>query len=202
MGWGRCSSTRYRKIFDTLYGEDRSLDAAPGPVGLSLLGAVSTGGVLRGLRLDRGDEAVAGAITLGAMTMYLLVFKQGQAAVRGGLVVDRRDVRGQPVPVEPVRVPGQEVRAAGGDGTGRSRATGCASRGVVLRTRGRRRRRSRGSPAPASGQTLALVGENGSGKTTLIKLLTRLYAPTSGRILLDGLDLAAWEEEALRRRTG
>ena len=37
------------------------------------------------------------------------------------------------------------------------------------------------------GQKLALVGENGSGKTTLIKLLTRLYLPTSGRILLDGL---------------
>ena len=39
------------------------------------------------------------------------------------------------------------------------------------------------------GESLALVGENGSGKTTLIKLLTRLYPPTSGRILLDGLDL-------------
>src|SRR5438874_13828701 len=38
------------------------------------------------------------------------------------------------------------------------------------------------------GASLALVGENGSGKTTLIKLLTRLYAPTSGRILLDGQD--------------
>ena len=36
------------------------------------------------------------------------------------------------------------------------------------------------------GESLALVGENGSGKTTLIKLLTRLYTPDSGRILLDG----------------
>jgi ATP-binding cassette, subfamily B, bacterial len=44
------------------------------------------------------------------------------------------------------------------------------------------------------GQSLALVGQNGSGKTTLIKLLTRLYQPASGRILLDGLDLQEWDE--------
>ena len=52
------------------------------------------------------------------------------------------------------------------------------------------------------GESLALVGENGSGKTTLIKLLTRLYRPDKGRILLDGLDLAEWEEDALRQRIG
>jgi ATP-binding cassette subfamily B protein len=52
------------------------------------------------------------------------------------------------------------------------------------------------------GQSLALVGENGSGKTTLIKLMTRLYDPTEGRILLDGLDLQDWDVETLRRRIG
>jgi ATP-binding cassette subfamily B protein len=52
------------------------------------------------------------------------------------------------------------------------------------------------------GQSLALVGENGSGKTTLIKLLTRLYRPDRGRILLDGLDLEQWEQTALHRRIG
>ncbi len=53
------------------------------------------------------------------------------------------------------------------------------------------------------GRSLALVGENGSGKTTLIKLLTRLYQPTTGRILLDGLDLAAsGRSDALRERIG
>jgi ATP-binding cassette, subfamily B, bacterial len=52
------------------------------------------------------------------------------------------------------------------------------------------------------GASLALVGENGSGKTTLIKLLTRLYQPTSGRILLDGRDLREWDEQALRERIG
>jgi ATP-binding cassette subfamily B protein len=52
------------------------------------------------------------------------------------------------------------------------------------------------------GCSLALVGENGSGKTTLIKLLTRLYSPTSGRILLEGLDLQEWDETRLRERIG
>ena len=52
------------------------------------------------------------------------------------------------------------------------------------------------------GSKLALVGENGAGKTTLIKLLTRLYEPTEGRISLDGLDLREWDADALRRRIG
>jgi ATP-binding cassette subfamily B protein len=52
------------------------------------------------------------------------------------------------------------------------------------------------------GSSLALVGENGSGKTTLIKLLTRLYNPDSGRILIDGLPLQQWSEQALRARIG
>ena len=46
------------------------------------------------------------------------------------------------------------------------------------------------------------MGENGAGKTTFIKLLTRLYEPTEGRILLDGRDLRDWDEAELRRRVG
>jgi ATP-binding cassette subfamily B protein len=53
-----------------------------------------------------------------------------------------------------------------------------------------------------AGQSLALVGHNGAGKTTFIKLLTRLYEPSEGRILLDGKDLRAWEHETLRARVG
>jgi len=53
-----------------------------------------------------------------------------------------------------------------------------------------------------AGEKLALVGENGAGKTTLIKLLTRLYDPTEGRILLDGADLREYDPEHLRRHAG
>lgn len=52
------------------------------------------------------------------------------------------------------------------------------------------------------GETVALVGLNGAGKTTLIKLLTRLYDPTEGCILLDGKDLRDYDTDALRRLFG
>ena len=52
------------------------------------------------------------------------------------------------------------------------------------------------------GEKLALVGENGAGKTTLIKLLARLYDPSEGRILLDGVDLREYDPEELRRHIG
>jgi ATP-binding cassette subfamily B protein len=50
------------------------------------------------------------------------------------------------------------------------------------------------------GSVVAIVGENGAGKTTLVKLLCRLYLPTSGRILVDGLDLARMSPDAWRSR--
>ena len=50
-----------------------------------------------------------------------------------------------------------------------------------------------------AGEKLALVGENGAGKTTLVKLLARLYDPTEGRILLDGVDLRDYDLDNLRQ---
>jgi ATP-binding cassette subfamily B protein len=54
----------------------------------------------------------------------------------------------------------------------------------------------------APGERIALVGENGAGKTTLVKLLARLYDPTEGRILLDGVDLREYDLYSLRRNVG
>ncbi|MEL6638355.1 MAG: ABC transporter ATP-binding protein [Bacteroidota bacterium] len=53
-----------------------------------------------------------------------------------------------------------------------------------------------------AGEKLALVGENGAGKTTLVKLLARLYEPTEGRILLDGVDLRDYDLTDLRQQIG
>ena len=52
------------------------------------------------------------------------------------------------------------------------------------------------------GQRIALVGENGQGKTTIVKLLTRLYDPTEGAILLDGIDLREYDLEDLWKEIG
>lgn len=68
-----------------------------------------------------------------------------------------------------------------------------------------------GSPKPVlhnlsfrldAGMCLALVGENGAGKTTIVKLLARLYDPTEGQILLDGVDLREYPQESLHREIG
>jgi ATP-binding cassette subfamily B protein len=54
----------------------------------------------------------------------------------------------------------------------------------------------------ATGERIALIGENGQGKTTLVKLITRLYDPTEGRILLDGADLRDYRLEELQSQIG
>ncbi|MEI6043835.1 MAG: ATP-binding cassette domain-containing protein, partial [Chloroflexota bacterium] len=54
----------------------------------------------------------------------------------------------------------------------------------------------------AAGEKIALVGANGAGKTTLVKLLTRLYEPTEGQILLDGVDLRDYDLKELHERIG
>jgi ATP-binding cassette subfamily B protein len=52
------------------------------------------------------------------------------------------------------------------------------------------------------GERIALIGQNGQGKTTIVKLMTRLYDPTGGRILLDGVDLREYSIEDLCREIG
>jgi ATP-binding cassette, subfamily B, bacterial len=202
FGLGPMFLTRYRAIFEKLFGADRALTLRRGLWGF-LLGLVGTG-AFYGAYAWIGIAAVAGAITLGQMTMYLLLFKQGQSAVSaslssiGGMYEDNLYLSNLYEYLE------QPI--AGDDGVateGPDPAAGVRFEDVSFAYPG--------SEEPAlehvtfqlrPGETLALVGENGSGKTTLIKLLTRLYLPTSGTITLDGLDIREWSEDALRRRVG
>ncbi len=81
--------------------------------------------------------------------------------------------------------------------------TGIVFEGVGFRYPGANRWAVRGlSFALHPGEVLALVGENGAGKTTIVKLLTRLYDPDEGRILLDGQDLRRYDLDDVRGGVG
>jgi len=147
---------------------------------------------------------VRGEITLGQMTMYVLLFRQGQSAVSAGLAAIGgmyEDNLYLSTLYDYLDTPVDEP--AGHATQGPSPGDGVRFEGVSFTYPGA------SEPAVQDvsfhlrpGRSLALVGENGSGKTTLIKLLTRLYVPSQGRITLDGLDLAEWQPTALRRRVG
>ena len=202
FGLGPRLLERYRAIFELLYDEDRrlTLRRSAWGFGLGLVGTAAFYGAYAWI----GVEAVAGSITLGQMTMYLLLFKQGQSAVSaslssiGGMYEDNLYLSNLYEYLEQ-EVPSAQGHATAGPTPGDGvrfedvgftypGATTPAVEGVTFHLR--------------PGQAMALVGENGSGKTTLIKLLTRLYLPSSGRILIDGLDIREWDEATLRKRVG
>jgi ATP-binding cassette subfamily B protein len=193
---------RYRDIFTRLYREDRDLTLRRDAwgFGLGLLGTATLYGGYAWI----AAETVLGAMTVGQMTMYLMLFRQGQTAVSAalsavsGLYEDNLYLSNLYEYLE------QPIGSRSGDEKrGPSPGDGIRFEDVEFIYPG--------AAAPAlsnidlhvrPGESLALVGQNGSGKTTLIKLLTRLYHPTRGRILLDGLDLEEWDETTLRQRIG
>jgi ATP-binding cassette subfamily B protein len=202
FGLGPMLLERYRDIFRRLYKADRALAIRRDGWGF-VLGLVGTL-ALYGAYAWIAAAAVAIRITLGQMTMYLMLFRQGQSAVSailsaiGGMYEDNLYLS---TLYEYLETP--EVKSRANNIAGPVPDDGVRFEGVSFTYPGA------GQPALVDidlhihpGESLALVGENGSGKTTLIKLLTRLYRPEKGRILLDGMDLNDWEENALRQRIG
>jgi ATP-binding cassette subfamily B protein len=200
FGLGPLFLGRYRELFAKLFAEDAALTRRRGIWGYAL-GALSSA-AFYGTYALIVMRTIDGTISLGDMTMYLLVFKQGQSALAailaavGGMYEDNLYLSNLYEYLEhPVR-----------------QFEGTAVRGPELQAGIRFEHVSFAYPGSTHnvlddvsfqiprGQKLALVGENGAGKTTLIKLLTRLYEPTAGRIWLDGLPLEDWEPKALRAR--
>jgi ATP-binding cassette subfamily B protein len=168
---------RYRDIFRKLFVEDRRLTIRRDTWGF-VLGLLSTA-AFYGAYAWIVISTINGEITLGAMTnnLYLSNLYEYLEQPIPGRVGDVT------VGVDPSRGIEFEKVSFSYPGT-----TAKALDNISLQIR--------------PGESLALVGENGSGKTTLIKLLTRLYEPTEGRILLDGVELKDWDVETLRQRIG
>lgn len=192
---------RYRDIFSRLFAEDRRLTLRRETWGflLGLLGTLTFYAAYGWVVV----ETIVGALTLGQMTMYLMVFKQGQAALSASLSAISGMYEDNLYLSNLYEYLEQPVEAEHGTLTqGALPGDGLRFEQVSFSYPGGEHVLHDISLHLAPGQSLALVGENGSGKTTLIKLLTRLYHPTQGRILLDGSDLRDWSTQALRERTG
>ena len=199
---GRLFLERYVDIFRNIYKEDRSLVLRRGFWGY-ILGLFASAAFYFAYGWV-GFAAIAGVITIGQMTMYIAQFRLGQNSVTNSLtsingmyednlylsnlteflehkVPEHTGNKAQgPDPADGIRFENVSFSYPGAQ----TPALNCVNLHII------------------PGESLAIVGENGSGKTTLIKLLTRLYAPTEGRILVDGLDLQEWDLDTIREKVG
>jgi ATP-binding cassette subfamily B protein len=151
-------------------------------------------------------RAVGGAITLGDMTLYLGIFRNSQnlfesifyglsELYENGLFMSNLfaflELKPQMVIATRPRPVPEEIRY------------GIEFRNVSFKYDGHDEWALRDvSLCIHPCEKIALVGPNGAGKTTLIKLLTRLYDPTEGQILLDGIDLREYDLGDLRQHIG
>jgi ATP-binding cassette subfamily B protein len=227
FGLGPMLLDRYRRQSEEFYEEDRRLYVQRAKW-TQLLSLVGTGAFYAAYAV-MALMAASGALSLGNMTMYVVAFRQGQQAFQsalsgiGGLyehnlymsnLWDYLAIVSETA--APAASPAAEATALAAAGGALAHTNGHAAgvaaqrpgAGIVLEDVGFRYptkdawalRHVNLTIAP--GESLALVGENGAGKTTLVKLLTRLYEPTEGRIWLDGRDLRDWDAAALRARFG
>ena len=169
-------------------------------------------------------QAIAGKLTLGDLTLFTQAASSVQSSVQGLLsgfgsmyennlyLNDLFELLAAPVGIEGMAGDGSDAtsrRPSGEDAAAAPALDLATARGelvfdhVTFRYPGREEDAlSDVSFTIAPGETVAVVGRNGAGKSTLIKLVTRLYDPTGGRILLDGIDLRELEPAAVRSLIG
>ena len=195
---------RYHALFWKFYHEDRSI-AVRRTLASLYWGLLSTLSYYASYAWIIW-RTVARAITLGDMTMYIAVFRQSQNTFRslfdrlGNLYENNLFLENlfgylAQEPAMPVSANGRRAPSPIREGI--------EFRDVSFRYPGSETwvlRELNLHIRP--GERIALVGPNGAGKTTLVKLLTRLYDPTEGQILLDGVDLREYDLTSLRQRIG
>ena len=199
---GKLFLQRYVDIFRSMYKEDRNLVLRRGFWGY-VLGLLASSAFYFAYGWV-GFAAIAGAITIGQMTMYIAQFRLGQNAVTNSLTAINGMYEDNLYLSNLTEYLEHKVAEQTGNETeGLNREDGIRFEAVSFYYPG--------SDTPAlnkvslhikPGESLAIVGENGSGKTTLIKLLTRLYSPSEGKIFLEGLELKEWDIETLRQKIG
>jgi ATP-binding cassette subfamily B protein len=204
FGLGEPLLGRYQELFTRFYQEDRAIAERRTVAGLGwgLLSNLAYYGSYAWIVM----RTIARLITLGDMTMFLGIFRQSQSAVRSlldnlnrvyesNLYLDNLldYLQLQPLLVTPdhgLNAPtpiryGIEFRHVSFAYPGSDALALCDINLYIQ-----------------PGERIALVGLNGAGKTTLIKLLTRLYDPTEGQVLLDGVDLRQYDLSSLHQRFG
>jgi ATP-binding cassette subfamily B protein len=204
FGLGEPLLARYRQLFTAFFEEDREISRKNtiASFGWGLLSNLAYYGSYVWVIL----RALAKAITLGDMTMFLSVFRQSQNAVQQLLDSFNRlyesnlylDNLLDYLKIEPVLALPENGKIAPAP-----IQEGIRFNNVSFRYPGSEKMVLQNiNLFIPPGESIALVGLNGAGKTTLIKLLTRLYDPTEGQILLDGVDLREFDLKTLHQRFG
>ena len=202
FGLGARFLARYKALAEKFYAEDRALSTQR-TLWVILLSLVSSG-AFYGCYLYIAIEAAEGRMTLGNLTLYVVVFRQGQQAFQsclaaiGGTYEHNLYLSNL---FEFLALP-PPARVSTSDASATTVPTsGIYFFNVSFRYPGRETWALRhiGLHIPRA-QSVAVVGSNGAGKSTLIKLLCRLYDPTEGAIYLDGRNLREWDHVALLKR--
>ena len=195
---------RYKTLFDKFFQEDKSLAVRRALVGFSL-GLVATLGFY-GSYAWIVWRTVQGMISLGDMTLYLSIFRQGQSTFQSilagiGNIYENNLFMAHYFEFLELKPQMQIAEPA-------KKLTASLTRGIEFRGVGFRYPESdewvlRGIDLKIlPGEKIALVGHNGAGKTTLVKLLSRLYDPSEGTILIDGTDIRELDPLDLRQKIG
>jgi ATP-binding cassette subfamily B protein len=200
-GW---LSDRYAALSQRYYDENKRLSVRKGVVSalLSVFGTLGYYGAYITILL----RAVAGAISLGTLTFLAAAFARSRDLIQR-LLLSASDIYEQSLYLRDLFV-FFEMQPTIRSRPGAARVpdpirTGFVFQNVGFRYPGGDRWAIRHvNLAITPGERIALVGENGAGKTTITKLLARLYEPTEGRILLDGVDLREYDLASLRQAIG